>query len=304
MKKMTKQPIHIPSVSAFMHAIGIDDIRHPLVEVVHLEEVRNSKDFSNIRFTTGFFAVIYKDSRCATVRYGRNVYDYDKGTLLFFAPDRLIELEDLADSYEGTMLIFAPELMQGISMSPYSFFGYTMNEALHLSERERRQFHDFVHNIESELERGIDRHSRKLIAQNVELILNYCVRFYERQFITREPLESEVMRKFNSLLDEYFHSAFAAQRGLPTVGYFANALNLSPNYFGDLVKAQAGNNPQQIIQQRLIAQACQHLTTTEHSISEIAYQLGFEYPQYFSRLFKKQTGVTPQQYRKRQQQVS
>ena len=304
MKKMTKLPIHFESISAFMHAIGNNDIRHPLVEVVHLEEVRNSKEFSNLRFTTGFFAVIYKDSRCATVRYGRNVYDYDNGTLLFFAPDRLIELEDLADSYKGTMLIFAPDLMQGISMSPYTFFGYTMNEALHLSEREQLQFHDFVGNIEGELERGIDRHSRKLIAQNVELILNYCVRFYERQFITREPLESEVVRKFNKLLEDYFHNAIAVRSGLPTVGYFADAMNLSPNYFGDLVKTQTGSNPQQIIQQHLIANACRQLTATDHSISEIAYQLGFEYPQYFSRLFKKQTGETPQQYRKRHRQAS
>ena len=182
-------------------------------------------------------------------------------------------------------------------MSPYTFFGYSVNEALHVSERERQQLHDILGNIETELERGIDRHTRQLMAQNVALILNYCIRFYDRQFITREPVDSQLMQRFTTLLNDYFAQGLAARQGVPTVRYFADALNLSANYFGDLVKAQTGNSPQQLIQQHLIAQARHRLTSTTDTVSQIAYALGFEYPQYFSRLFKKQTGLTPQEFR-------
>ena len=241
--------------------------------------------------------MVYKDARCGTVRYGRNEYDYDNGTLLFFAPDHDVELGTLEKSYKGVMLIFSPALMQGIQMSPYTFFGYSVNEALHVSERERQQLHDILGNIETELERGIDRHTRQLMAQNVVLILNYCIRFYDRQFITREPVDSQLMQRFTTLLNDYFAQGLAARQGVPTVRYFADALNLSANYFGDLVKAQTGNSPQQLIQQHLIAQARHRLTSTTDTVSQIAYALGFEYPQYFSRLFKKQTGLTPQEFR-------
>ena len=295
MKK--NQATHFPTVSAFMHALGRDDVRHPLIEVIHLDDLDDCSSFGNTRYTFGFYCVVYKDARCGTVRYGRNEYDYDNGTLLFFAPDHNIELGTLEQSYQGVMLIFSPALMQGLQMSPYTFFGYSVNEALHVSERERQQLHDILGNIETELERGIDRHTRLLMAQNVALILNYCIRFYDRQFIAREPIDSQLMQRFTALLDDYFSHGLAARQGVPTVRYFADALNLSANYFGDLVKAQTGNSPQQLIQQHVIQQARHRLTSTTDSVSQIAYALGFEYPQYFSRLFKKQTGLTPQEYR-------
>ena len=290
--------IYFPTVSAFMHALGRDDVRHPLIEVIHLDDLADCSSFSNTRYTFGFYCVVYKDARCGTVRYGRNEYDYDNGTLLFFAPEHDVELGTLEQSYKGVMLIFSPTLMQGLSMSPYTFFGYSVNEALHVSERERQQLYDILGNIEMELERSIDRHTRQLMAQNISLILNYCVRFYDRQFITREPIDSQLMQRFTILLEDYFVHGLAARQGVPTVRYFADALNLSANYFGDLVKAQTGNSPQQLIQQQLIAQARHRLTTTTDTVSQIAYALGFEYPQYFSRLFKKLTGQTPQEFRK------
>ena len=232
---MKIRQIHFPTVSAFMHALGRDDVRHPLIEVLHLDDLADCSSFGNTRYTFGFYCVVYKDARCGTVRYGRNEYDYDNGTLLFFAPDHDVELGTLEKSYQGVMLIFSPALMQGISMSPYTFFGYSVNEALHVSERERQQLHDIL--------------------------------------------------------------GLAARQGVPTVRFFADALNLSANYFGDLVKAQTGSSPQQLIQQNIIAQARHRLTTTTDTVSQIAYALGFEYPQYFSRLFKKQTGLTPQEFR-------
>lgn len=281
-----------------MHALGRDDIRHPLIEVVHLDDFADCSSFSNMSYTSGFYAIVYKDARCGTVRYGRNEYDYDTGTFLFFAPDHVIELGTLEQSYQGVMLLFSPALMQGVSMSSYTYFGYDVNEALHVSDRERRQLHDILGNIETELQLGIDRHTLQLMAQNVTLILSYCVRFYDRQFITREPVGSQLMQRFTVMLEEYFSKGLPVRQGLPTVHYFADALNLSTNYFGDLVKAQTGNSPQQIIQQQLIAQACHRLATTSDTVSQIAYALGFEYPQYFSRLFKKQTGLTPNEFRK------
>ena len=207
-------------VSAFMHALGRDDVRHPLIEVIHLDDLADCSSFGNTRYTFGFYCVVYKDARCGTVRYGRNEYDYDNGTLLFFAPDHDVELGTLEQSYQGVMLIFSPALMQGIQMSPYTFFGYSVNEALHVSERECQQLHDILGNIETELERGIDRHTRQLMAQNVALILNYCVRFYDRQFITREPVDSQLMQRFTVLLDDYFAHGLAARQGVPTVRYY------------------------------------------------------------------------------------
>ena len=211
-----KQATHISTVSAFMHALGRDDVRHPLIEVIHLDDLADCSMMGNTRYTFGFYCVVYKDAHCGTVRYGRNEYDYDNGTLLFFAPDHDVELGTLEQSYQGVMLIFSPALMQGIQMSPYTFFGYSVNEALHVSERERQQLHDILGNIETELERGIDRHTRPLIAQNVALILNYCVRFYDRQFITREPVDSQLMQRFTVLLDDYFAHGLAASPRPPT----------------------------------------------------------------------------------------
>lgn len=185
----------------------------------------------------------------------------------------------------------------GRDIKRYSFFSYESNEALHLSEEEKGIFVDCLRKIQIELEHSIDKHSKRLIAMNIELLLDYCVRFYERQFITRNEVNRDILVRFENVLDEYFVSDRPQQIGLPSVGYCAGKLHLSPNYFGDLIKKETGRTAQEHIQMKLIDLAKERVFDTGKSISEIAYELGFKYPQHFTRLFKRIVGQTPNQYR-------
>lgn len=198
-------------------------------------------------------------------------------------------------------LLFHPDIIRGTSVGQeikkYNFFSYSVNEALHLSERERGIVVDCLTKIESELEHGIDKHSKQLIAINIELLLNYCLRFYERQFITRETANKDVLQKFEQYLNDYWDSKTSIEKGLPSVGYFADKIHLSPNYFGDLIKKETGKSAQEYIQFKVIEQAKDRIANTQLTMSQIAYELGFQYPQHFGRLFKKQTGQTPNEYR-------
>ncbi len=183
------------------------------------------------------------------------------------------------------------------SLSEYSFFGYHTNEALHLSEKERKIVFDCFHKIENEISQGVDKHSKKLIASNIELFLNYCERFYDRQFITREHVNKGVLEKFEDLLNSYFLSDKPYSIGLPSVGHFADELHLSANYFGDLIKKETGKSAQVYVQNKVIDIAKDKIFDPKKSISEIAYELGFKYPQHFTRLFKNRVGCTPNEYR-------
>ena len=197
--------------------------------------------------------------------------------------------------------MFHPDLIRGTQLGQdikqYSFFAYSSNEALHLSDEEKEIFNDCLNNIETEMNHSIDNHSKKLICRNIELLLDYCMRFYERQFITREAVNRDILTKFEELIDEYFQSDNAERNGLPTVKYFAEECFLSPNYFGDLVKKETGRSPQEYIQSKIITLAKEQLLSTEKSISEISYGLGFQYSQHFNRYFKRNVGLTPSEYR-------
>ncbi len=204
-------------------------------------------------------------------------------------------------------IIFHPDLIRGTSLGKnikaYNFFSYAVNEALHLSEQERGIVMDCMEKINIELEHAIDKHSKALIAMNIELLLNYCMRFYERQFISRSDANKDALTKFEKLLDDYFQSELPIRDGLPTVKYFADKICLSSNYFGDMVKKETGKTPQEHIQEKVIELAKEHIVDTDETVSEIAYTLGFQYPQHLCRLFKKRIGCTPNEFRLQHGQV-
>ena len=273
---------------------------HPLVSVVDLSKAA-PRHGSRMYF--GFYTIFLKDVKCGDLVYGRHTYDYQEGTLVFLAPGQVAGINSNGETYQpkGYALVFHPDLIHGTSLGrhiqDYSFFGYQSNEALHLSERERKIVLDCFSKIEYELEHAVDTHSKRLIVSNIELFLNYCVRFYDRQFITRDNAHKGTLERFESLLNEYFQSERPQTIGLPSVAYCANELNLSPGYFGDLIKKETGKTAQEYIQTKVINVAKERIFDHSKSVSEIAYALGFKYPQHFARLFKQRVGQSPNEYR-------
>ncbi|MDE5623394.1 MAG: helix-turn-helix transcriptional regulator, partial [Alistipes sp.] len=250
-----------------------------------------------------FYTLFLKDVKCGNLIYGRQYYDYQEGTIVAIAPGQVAGVEDNGEEFQpkGWALVFHPDLIRGTSLGRsirnYSFFSYEANEALHLSEQEREIVIDCLHKIRTETEHAVDKHTQRLITANIELLLDYCVRFYERQFITRSNVNNDLLMRFESLLDAYFASERPQSEGLPSVRYFAEQLHLSANYFGDLIKKETGRTAQEHIQLKLIDVAKERIFDVRKSVSEVAYELGFKYPQHFTRLFKKLTGLTPKEYR-------
>jgi AraC family transcriptional regulator, transcriptional activator of pobA len=278
---------------------GVETL-HPLVSIIDNSVPRPA--LPNGKVQIGFYAVFLKETKCGELRYGRNNYDYEEGTLLFIGPGQIIGINN-DENYQakGWTLIFHPELIRGTELSQniknYSFFSYELTEALHLSERERHVITDILKQIKFELQNTIDKHSKTLITSSIELLLNYCTRFYDRQFITRENINKGVLERFEQELETYLQSGKPQILGLPSVAYFADLLNLSSNYFGDLVKKETGKSAQEFIHHVLINAAKDKIFDTNKTVNEIAYELGFKYPQHFSRMFKKEVGMSPSDYR-------
>ena len=251
----------------------------------------------------GLYALFLKENKGCKLSYGRTEYDYDEMTVTSFAPGQSIKVEPIPDVpfAKYTVLAFHPDLLNrtqlGKNISRYEFFDYTSNEALHLSAAEVNIFRDVLSMIKQELQHPIDKHSRELIVSNIELLLNYCLRFYDRQFITREEINHLVVKKFNSLLDEYI-ARKAEREGLPTVAYFADKCCYSSKYFGELVKTETGRTAKSIINDRLLSASRQLLDDETLCITQVSQRLGFEYPQHFVRFFTAQTGKPPSEYRK------
>lgn len=291
--------ISADSIPEYNALRGLETL-HPLVSVFELSKL---KPIQNTRIHFGFYCVYLKDSVCGDLKYGCNYYDYQEGTLVFIGPGQVVGINIDPANYnpKGWGLLFHPDLIKGTSLGrnirEYTFFSYEMNEALHISERERQIIIDCFKKIEYEVSQPVDKHSKKLIANNIELLLNYCLRFYDRQFITRSEVNKSVLAKFENLLYDYFQSDLPHTEGLPTVKYFADKLHLSPNYFGDLIKKETGKSAQEHVQMKLIDIAKERIFDTSKTISEIAYELGFRHPQHFSRMFKNETGRTPVEYR-------
>lgn len=294
-----EEVIKLNSVDQYNKLFGLET-RHPLVTVVDLSKATRFPTHLTINY--GLYALFLKHTKCGDLRYGRQIYDYQEGTVTSFAPGQVVEAslkEDARPLAHGIM--FHPDLIRGTSLGQnikyYSFLSYASNEALHLSEEEKKIFLDCLDKVELEISRPVDKHSKRLISRNIELMLDYCNRFYERQFMTRAKINKDVLMKFEELLDTYFLDEHPLEKGLPTVKYFAEKVNLSSNYFGDLVKKKTGKTPQEYIQEKIINVAKEKIVTTEKAVSEIAYELGFQYPQHFSRIFKKRVGCSPNEYR-------
>ena len=297
-----KEVIKLDTVDQYNQFFGLETL-HPLVSVVDLSEA--TKFPTHFTMNYGIYALFLKKVKCGDIRYGRQIYDYQEGTVTSFAPGQVAETEiqqGVKPSAHG--LLFHPDLIKGTSLGQdikqYSFFSYASAEALHLSEEEKGIFMDCLEKIEMELQHPIDKHSKRLISRNIELLLDYCMRFYERQFITRSESNKSVLVKFEALLDDYFQSDKPQTDGLPSVKYFADKVFLSPNYFGDLIKKETGKSAQEYIQTRMIDLAKEMIAGTEKTVSQIAYELGFQYSQHFNRIFKKNVGYTPGEYRKLQ----
>ena len=295
--------IRIETVSEYNALINQETL-NPLISVVDVSKSSLAPPpQGSASVYWGLYTVFLKEVKCGDLRYGKSTYDYQEGTLVFIAPGQIISVENNEEAAipKGYALAFHPDLIHGTHLGKhiqeYNFFGYQSNEALHISQREQRIVLDCFAKIGFELEHGIDKHSKDLIVDNIELLFKYCVRFYDRQFITRQTIHKGILEKFELLLNSYFISDKVETIGLPSVAHCASELNLSASYFGDLIKKETGVTAQEYIQTKLIDVAKEELSDPNLTVSEIAYKLGFRYPQHFARLFKKQVGKTPLEYR-------
>jgi AraC-like DNA-binding protein len=296
--------IHLQTISDLFKFFRLDDkIQHPLIAVVDFSRV-NEHISNETKISADFYSLIFKNYNRNNVKYGRKIVDFHDGSLICMAPNQIIEMDnDIEESASmmGWGVFFQPDLIRSTSlndkMKDYSFFSYEISEALHLSEKEKQILYDCVLKIETELQENIDVHSQAIIVSSIELLLNYCSRFYGRQFITRKNSNNSVVTQVEHILNEYFKTNNINERGLPTVKYLAEQVYLSPGYLSDLLKKETGKNTQDHIHFYIIEEAKNMLLSTNKSVAEIAYSLGFEYPQYFNKLFKQKAGKTPIEFR-------
>lgn len=290
---------HIAEINQFVHV----ETKHPLVTVVDFSKADEYLE-EGIRISADFYTIMFKNYCANQVKYGRQNLDFQDGSLICIAPKQVLAMDTEIEEKEDRMgwgLFFHPDLLRGTAladkMHEYSFFSYEVNEALHLSEKEKQILYDCIQKIESELQENIDAHSQTLLVSNIELLLNYCARYYGRQFITRKNSNSHIVAAIEKQLKAYFKGQEVKESGLPTVKFLADTVHLSASYLSDLLKKETGMNAQDLIHYYLIEEAKIVLLNSNQSVGEIAYSLGFDYPQYFSKLFKRKTGLTPIEYR-------
>ena len=298
-----KEIIHLHSVADLYKLFNLGNSHHTLVAVLDFSKVSEQvEEYSKI--TTDFYSIMFKNYCKNNIKYGRKAIDFQDGNLICIAPNQTIEIDNEIEPNENMMgwgLFFHPDLIRATSLNDklksYSFFNYEVSEALHLSDKEKNILFECVQKIQTELQENIDVHSQHIIVSTIELLLNYCSRFYGRQMITRSQTNKSIMAQIKTILNNYFVTTNAKEQGLPSVKFLAEQVNLSPSYLSDLLKKETGKNAQEHIHFYLIEQAKTYLIHTEKNINEIAYSLGFEYPQYFNKLFKQKTGKTPLEYR-------
>lgn len=296
----------INSISQAHESLGLAKPKHPLVTVVYARDIKSASDFQEVKVVNNLYQISLKSTKdCGRLQYGKNSYDYEEGTLVFTSPGQVTEytgeFEIGNQENEGWTLAFHPDLIRKSGLADkinrYTFFSYDVKEALHLSDEERNTIEELLDKIIKEYSQNLDRHSQHLIISNIELLLDYCLRFYDRQFYTRTNLNSDIVSRFERLLKGYYQNDSAIDLGLPSVNYCAKKLNLSPNYLSDLLKKETGKTAQEHIHLFVVDKAKNILLNSNDSVSEIAYNLGFEYPQHFSNLFKSKTGFSPRDYR-------
>jgi AraC-like DNA-binding protein len=295
--------LHLKTISDLYKFLQLGYAEHPLIAVVDFSKVMDHTN-EEISINTDFYSIMFKNYCRNHIRYGRKTLDFQDGSLVCIAPHRIVTIDndiEIKEDMMGWGLFFHPDLIRGTTlgskMKDYSFFSYEVSEALHLSEKEKQLLYDCIVKIQGELSQNIDSYSQALMVTNIELLLNYCSRYYGRQFITRKTANKDIVSKVESVLKGYFENESIRNEGMPAVKYIASKVNLSPGYLSDLLKKETGLSAQDYIHYFVIEQAKNILIQSNHSVSEIAYSLGFEYPQYFSRLFKQKTGKTPLEYR-------
>lgn len=294
--------IKIDSVSELHKLMGLPKPKHPLVSLVNYNDIQYAAIENSVKAILNFYTVSIKHNADCKFNYGQNYYDFDEGVLAFMEPGQIASGTQNGNlRADGWLLVFHPDLIRnypiGKNIKNYGFFSYAVNEALHLSESEEAMLGEIFRNIEKEYNHSIDQFSQDVMVSQIELLLNYSNRFYNRQFITRKTASSDLLTKMEILLDEYFGNDKTLESGLPTVHFFAEKLNLSPNYLSDMLRIATGQSTQQHIHNKLIEKAKEALTTTNLSVSEIAYGLGFEHPQSFNKLFKSKVNISPLEYR-------
>ncbi|OPC53376.1 helix-turn-helix domain-containing protein [Elizabethkingia bruuniana] len=298
-----KTPAKVSSISAMHQFLGLKRPANPLISVFNFDEVKLEPETILSAVTTDFYVIaLKKDCAGGKCKYGQQYYDFDDGIMYFIAPHQVLQFEDvLLNSVRGFVLVVHQDFLHGYALASqireYGYFSYTANEALHLSEKEEKSIMDIIHNIEQEIDANMDSFTQDLLVSNLDLLLKYCDRFYNRQFLTRKKANNDLLSKLEALLDDYFKNDRQIVNGIPTVHFIAEQLHLSANYLSDMLRVQTGQTTQQHIQNRLIEKAKELLSATEMSVSEIAYHLGFEHPQSFHRLFKNRTSVSPLEFR-------
>lgn len=299
--------LRIKSVSQFHQLLGLPSPEHPLISFIQDEDTRKmmsiDESLYGVRFSSDLYTIMYKDKIGGSLGYGRSSYDFQEGTMIFASPDQVFTApqKDELEGKEGWTLLFHPDLLLRSNlanqMDSFSYFSYEVNEALHLSAKEESFITQIIEQIQLEYSQNQDKHSQKLILSNLELLLNYCTRFYDRQFFTRTNLNSDYVARFEGELKAYMKSDELQENGLPTAHYFGSRLGMSSNYLSDLLKKETGKSIKEQIDAYIVSKAKNILLSSDQTIGEIAYSLGFDYPQSFTRMFKKKTGVSPNEYR-------
>jgi AraC-like DNA-binding protein len=297
------QPVHVfHSLSELHRAVGQPKPQHPLISIVNYGDIKADISQLGKGVVLNFYKISFKSNFHGKIRYGQGFYDFEEGGMAFIAPGQLIRSVDEEADYAGMSLHIHPDFIRPYSLhktiKQYGFFSYTAAEALYLSEKEKETIMTVFNSIKQELNERIDRFSQDVIISQIELLLNYSNRFYNRQFLTRKAVNNDLLSRMETLLDHYFNEADALQKGLPGVQYLANELNVSSGYLSDMLRNLTGLNAQQHIHQKLIEKAKEYLTTGHLSVAEIAYRLGFERPQAFSKMFKQKTSQTPLEFKR------
>ncbi|MBC7922452.1 MAG: helix-turn-helix transcriptional regulator [Ferruginibacter sp.] len=302
MKKPTTTPYVIHSIAELHRLLSLSKPKHPLVSVIKLNDLKEACPEMIGSFLYNFYSICIKKDFKGKLKYGQHYYDFDEGVMTFFSPGQVISSEATDEvSLSGWWLVVHPDFIRNYPLAKtikdYGFFSYAVNEALHLSEKEEAMLASIMQSIEQEYHSVIDTFSQDVIVSHIDLLLNYSNRFYNRQFITRKHVSNDLLVNLEAILSEYFNGDEVQKTGLPTVQYISDKLNISPNYLSDLLRNLTGQSTQQHIHDKLIEKAKEILSTTSLSVSEVAYQLGFEYPQSFSKLFKSKTQVSPLEFR-------
>ena len=304
--KQDSNIVRLDSIDAYNKLYGLET-KHPLVTVIDLTEA--TKVVNHVRMDYDVYALFLKNGTNCTLKYGRQPYDYQEGTVVSFSPGQLIgvdtDVDEIAPDVIGIM--FHPDLLHKTPLASkikdYGFFEYSQREALHLSGDERQIFNQCLERIKEEIAHPVDKHTAEIVSSQIQVLLDYVTRFYERQFITRGKVNSDILSRFETSLKHYLESD-RTKEGLPTVNYFADEAHLSPGYFGDMIKKETGVTAQEIISRHIVERAKRRLTESTDDISIVAYELGFQHPQHFSRMFKRITGISPTQFREKATAVS